>query len=122
MYQPTITNLFISVKPVIKHFSFVPVQVYYHCNQRGHRDSFLCTNGTIFNQRTFVCEWWYNVNCAEAEANYFRNDLLHVPPKESSESYEDDRRRDEEDYAESDRPSKPSRRSQRPRQDDRYTY
>jgi len=31
---------------------------------------FLCTNGTLFNQQEFTCDWWYNVNCAEAPAHY----------------------------------------------------
>nr|XP_026492729.1 uncharacterized protein LOC113398277 [Vanessa tameamea] len=25
--------------------------------------SFLCPNGTLFNQEVFVCDWWMNVNC-----------------------------------------------------------
>ena len=25
--------------------------------------SFLCPNGTLFNQRLFVCDWWFNVDC-----------------------------------------------------------
>ena len=30
--------------------------------------TFLCPNGTIFNQAYFICDWWFNVDCAEAEA------------------------------------------------------
>ena len=30
--------------------------------------SFLCPNGTIFNQGYFICDWWFNVDCSEAEA------------------------------------------------------
>jgi len=30
--------------------------------------SFLCPNGTIFNQEYFICDWWFNVDCSEAEA------------------------------------------------------
>ena len=30
--------------------------------------SFLCPNGTIFNQAYFICDWWFNVDCSEAEA------------------------------------------------------
>merc|ERR1712200_28417 len=30
--------------------------------------SFLCPNGTIFNQNYFICDWWFNFDCAEAEA------------------------------------------------------
>ncbi|KAK6620891.1 hypothetical protein RUM43_011189 [Polyplax serrata] len=35
--------------------------------------SFLCTNGTIFNQKEFACDWWYNVNCHEAPQFYSLN-------------------------------------------------
>ena len=30
--------------------------------------TFLCPNGTIFNQEYFICDWWFNVDCSEAEA------------------------------------------------------
>ena len=30
--------------------------------------SFLCPNGTIFNQNYFICDWWFNVDCAESAA------------------------------------------------------
>ena len=30
--------------------------------------SFLCPNGTIFNQNYFICDWWFNFDCSEAEA------------------------------------------------------
>ena len=32
--------------------------------------SFLCPNGTIFNQNYFICDWWFNFDCAEAEGLY----------------------------------------------------
>jgi len=32
--------------------------------------SFLCPNGTIFNQELFNCDWWYNVDCAAASSLY----------------------------------------------------
>lgn len=39
-------------------------QVWHMC--QGHRKhSFLCPNGTIFNQKSGVCDWWYNVDCEE---------------------------------------------------------
>ena len=30
--------------------------------------SFLCPNGTIFNQEYFICDWWFNVDCSESAA------------------------------------------------------
>jgi len=32
--------------------------------------SFLCPNGTLFQQQIFNCDWWYNVDCAQAESLY----------------------------------------------------
>jgi len=32
--------------------------------------SFLCPNGTIFNMETFVCDWWFNVDCGVATSLY----------------------------------------------------
>ncbi|XP_022128583.2 uncharacterized protein LOC111002696 isoform X1 [Pieris rapae] len=31
--------------------------------------SFLCPNGTLFNQAVFVCDWWMNVNCQQEIQN-----------------------------------------------------
>ena len=36
--------------------------------------SVLCPNGTIFNQGAFVCDWWFNFDCSEAEGLYGLND------------------------------------------------
>merc|ERR1711913_263028 len=37
------------------------------------RNSFLCPNGTLFNQENFVCEYWFNVDCSQAESFYGLN-------------------------------------------------
>merc|ERR1712106_67009 len=36
--------------------------------------SVLCPNGTIFNQNFFICDWWFNFDCSEAEGLYSLND------------------------------------------------
>jgi hypothetical protein len=36
--------------------------------------SVLCPNGTIYNQEVFVCDWWFNFDCSEAEGLYGLND------------------------------------------------
>merc|ERR1719297_34222 len=36
--------------------------------------SFLCPNGTLFNQNYFICDWWFNFDCSEAEGLYSLND------------------------------------------------
>merc|ERR1712126_569200 len=38
--------------------------------------SFLCPNGTLFNQNYFICDWWFNFDCAEAEGLYSLNDEI----------------------------------------------
>merc|ERR1711970_1420022 len=38
--------------------------------------SFLCPNGSLFNQEYFVCDWWFNVDCSQAENFYFLNDEI----------------------------------------------
>ncbi|KAI4466872.1 hypothetical protein MML48_2g00011896 [Holotrichia oblita] len=52
-------------------------QAYHVCHdgREGHQgSSFLCTNGTLFNQAEFTCDWWYNVNCHDA-TNLYRLNL-----------------------------------------------
>jgi hypothetical protein len=60
-----------------------------HDGREGHQGaSFLCTNGTIFNQKEFACDWWYNVHCEEATNYYHLNaDPEHNPfiPKKKPE-------------------------------------
>merc|ERR1719438_483236 len=36
--------------------------------------SFLCPNGTLFNQNYFICDWWFNFDCSTAEDLYSLND------------------------------------------------
>merc|ERR1719211_135986 len=53
-------------------------QVFQICTADGQgglsKYSFLCPNGTIFNQNYFICDWWFNFDCAEAEDLYSIND------------------------------------------------
>jgi len=46
--------------------------------------SFLCPNGTVFNQQYFICDWWFNVDCAEAESLYALNDEIAASNNEDS--------------------------------------
>ena len=34
----------------------------------------LITAGTIFNQEYFICDWWFNVDCSQAEDFYSLNE------------------------------------------------
>jgi len=36
--------------------------------------SFICPNGTLFNQEFFVCEYWFNVDCSKTESLYSLNE------------------------------------------------
>merc|ERR1711874_619535 len=38
--------------------------------------SFLCPNGSLFDQQYFICDFWFNVDCAQAESFYFLNDEI----------------------------------------------
>merc|ERR1711936_1386527 len=53
-------------------------QVFHICGNDGNggltKYSFLCPNGTIFQQQYFVCDWWFNVDCSLAESLYFVNE------------------------------------------------
>merc|ERR1711993_10551 len=55
-------------------------QVFHICSDDGAgglaKYSFLCPNGTIFNQNYFICDWWFNFDCAEAEGLYSLNDEI----------------------------------------------
>ena len=52
-------------------------QVFYMCQPNGNFDSFLCPNGTIFNQQYFICDWWYNVDCAASVNFYALNEFIY---------------------------------------------
>ena len=38
------------------------------------KHSFLCPNGTLFQQLYFVCDWWFNVDCSLTEGFYGLNE------------------------------------------------
>ncbi|KAG0418529.1 hypothetical protein HPB47_004765 [Ixodes persulcatus] len=56
-------------------------QVFHICQEDGRHDAFLCPNGTVFNQRFFVCDWWYNFDCNETPQFYDLNSQLYVVPE-----------------------------------------
>jgi len=53
-------------------------QAFHICSNNGNggltKYSFLCPNGTLFNQEYFICDWWFNVDCSLAESLYSIND------------------------------------------------
>jgi len=52
-------------------------QVFYMCQPNGNFNSFLCPNGTVFNQQYFICDWWYNFDCGTAANFYELNQFLY---------------------------------------------
>ena len=52
------------------------------CQPNGNADSFLCPNGTMFNQQYFVCDWWYNVDCQAQPTFYGLNEFIYTDNEE----------------------------------------
>eukprot|EP00094_Tigriopus_californicus_P003989 TCALIF_03842-PA protein Name:"Protein of unknown function" AED:0.06 eAED:0.06 QI:0/0.5/0.4/0.8/0.75/0.8/5/487/606 len=52
-------------------------QVFYMCQPNGNFNAFLCPNGTVFNQQYFICDWWYNFDCGDAESFYGLNEFIY---------------------------------------------
>merc|ERR1712141_16519 len=52
-------------------------QAFHICGNDGTgsliKYSFLCPNGTLFNQQYFICDWWFNVDCSQAQDFYSLN-------------------------------------------------
>merc|ERR1712111_77201 len=55
-------------------------QVFHICTADGAgglaKYSFLCPNGTVFNQNYFICDWWFNFDCSTAEDLWSLNDEI----------------------------------------------
>ncbi|XP_071548866.1 uncharacterized protein [Panulirus ornatus] len=52
-------------------------QVFHMCHYEGQQHSFLCPNGTLFNQQLLTCDHWRNVNCHKATSHYVVNKKLY---------------------------------------------
>merc|ERR1712048_543643 len=80
-------------------------QVFHICGNDGNggltKYSFLCPNGTIFQQQYFVCDWWFNVDCSLAEELYSLNDIVAAEQNSfSPSSYEEEEEEEgEENYS-----------------------
>ena len=59
-------------------------QVFHVCHD-GRKFSFLCPNGTIFDQKVFVCNWYFNVDCAASKDFYDLNAQIGVGPEKTPE-------------------------------------
>nr|XP_045610804.1 uncharacterized protein LOC123765985 [Procambarus clarkii] len=65
-------------------------QVFHICQFDGRLDSFLCPNGTVFNQQYFVCDWWFNVDCAASEQFFALNSEIGKIPEDADASIRSD--------------------------------
>jgi len=54
----------------------LPPKVYHHC-LFGTRYDFLCANFTAFDQKTFICHFVSEVDCANSKKYWHRNDALY---------------------------------------------
>ena len=61
--------------------------------------SFLCPNGTLFQQLTFVCDWWFNVDCSKSLEFYNLNEDLEDARETSSNAKRHSRRVEDVFYA-----------------------
>ena len=63
-------------------FIFNVCQVFHICLTSGSsyfgliKYSFVCPNGTMFQQKYFTCDWWYNVDCGASQDYYDLNNNL----------------------------------------------
>ncbi|OQV25673.1 hypothetical protein BV898_00605 [Hypsibius exemplaris] len=54
-------------------------QLWHRCDLAGKQTNYLCTNSTVFNQITLVCDSWYNVDCQRSiELEDFANSRLYT--------------------------------------------
>ncbi|XP_043262426.1 zinc finger CCCH domain-containing protein 13-like isoform X2 [Colletes gigas] len=60
-------------------------QVYHHC-LFGTRYDFLCANFTAFDQKTFICHFVSEVDCANSKKYWHRNDALYKAATTSTTS------------------------------------
>jgi hypothetical protein len=65
-------------------------QAFHICTADGQgglaKYSFLCPNGTIFNQNYFICDWWFNFDCSTAEELYSLNEDIAAERESNSAS------------------------------------
>ncbi|CAG7719402.1 unnamed protein product [Allacma fusca] len=67
-------------------------QVFHRCNDCSDQpnlqmESFLCPNGTEFNQQILTCDWWANVQCPESEKYFGINTELGAMYQDGSYAY-----------------------------------
>uniref|UniRef100_T1JCB7 Chitin-binding type-2 domain-containing protein n=1 Tax=Strigamia maritima TaxID=126957 RepID=T1JCB7_STRMM len=51
--------------------------IWHYCQPDGRQDSFKCVKGTLFNQKSLTCDWWFNVDCPNSPYYYDNNRELY---------------------------------------------
>lgn len=65
-------------------------QIWHYCDRYGKQHSFLCPNGTVFSQTTFICDWWFNVDCPTSQQLYVTNEVLSLLPAPPQRTFPED--------------------------------
>jgi len=47
------------------------------------KNSFLCPNGTLFNQENFACQWWADIDCPTSDQFYKLNENIGKIPEKA---------------------------------------
>ena len=71
------------------YYATYECQAFHICANDGNsgltKFSFLCPNGTLFQQQYFVCDWWFNVDCSTTQDFWSLNDEI-AAERQASES------------------------------------
>ena len=77
IYTDTLADCQVGVRDYTNKYKDTFCQSFYLCQPNGQSTGFLCPNGTIFNQQYFVCDWWYNLDCAQQQDFYNLNQFIY---------------------------------------------
>jgi len=58
-------------------------QVFHICGD-NFKNSFLCPNGTLFNQENFACQWWADIDCPSSDQFFSLNAKIGVVPDKAT--------------------------------------
>lgn len=64
---------------------FLLSQVFHICQHAGLKSSFMCPEGSVFNQQLLVCDWWFDTIC-EAPQSPLATTTTPAPPSTADSS------------------------------------
>lgn len=63
-------------------------QVFHVCSTQPDniviKNSFLCPNGTLFNQENFACQWWADIDCPTSDQFFKLNENIGKVPEKTT--------------------------------------